>query len=289
MSTQVVCRVGDVVRRGRVITVEQSVDPGEIAAAVQTGDERTDWIAVAAPDPAPVHDHVGCLRPEMGLRTRTALARAARTLGLTTPHDDALEATREALADLGGTEETADERAAYRREIAATVTATDELRERVAAARGRLQARRENDLDPGPAADDLADAVARLSERETATAAAQQHLDEARTTARKQRDRREERLRLEDRVANLERQARAHLVEQVRERYADALDAVPGVEAVDDPLDAPPVPAALAVARLADLSAPVVLACDRFEAPAAAADWLDAPLIEIRAHTPAFP
>ena len=37
--------------------------------------------------------------------------------------------------------------------------------------------------------------------------------------------------------------------------------------------------AALAVLRLAETDAPVVLETDRFRSPAAAADWLDAPVI----------
>jgi hypothetical protein len=281
MTGRIVCRVGDIVRHGRVVTIEQAVDPGTVATAVRTECDETARIAVAAPDPTPVHDHVGCLRPGMGLRTRTALARAARTLGLDTPHDDALEAAREALDDLAVADETASERTASRREVAETSASTAELRERVATARGRLQARRENDLDTGPAAADLADAIARLSERETAGAAARQQLETTRTTAREHRDRREDRLRVEDRVANLERAARAHLVEQVCDRYADCLRDVPGTDSIDNPLAAPPVPAALAVARLADLAAPVVLACDRFESHPAAADWLDAPVIAV--------
>lgn len=280
----VVCRIGDVVRCGRVVTVEHRVNPTAIAEAVRRDCEGDDRVAVAAPDPAPVHDHVGCIRAGMGLRTQTALARAARTLGVETPHDADLERARQSLADLAGAGDTTTERTEGRREVAQTVEETERLREQVAAARGRLQARRENGLDPGPAADDLAEAIARLSERETAGAAAQQHLDEARKQAREHRDRRDERLRLEDRVANLERAARAHLVDRVRDSFVDALGHVPGYERVGEPFDADPVPAALAVARLADLAAPVVCCCDRFDSPTGAADWLDAPVIAVRGY-----
>jgi hypothetical protein len=280
----VVCRVGDVLRCGRVVTVECDVEPTAIAEAVRQKRDSDDRIAVTASDPTPVHDHVGCLRAGMGLRTQTALARAARTLGVETPHDEELERARQSLADLAVTGEHATERAQGRREVAQTAAETEQLREQVAAARGRLQARREHGLDPGPAAEELADAIARLSERETTGAATRQHLADARERARDHRDRRDERLRLEDRVANLERSVRAHLVDQVRDSFTDALGAVPGHETRKEPLDADPVPAGLAVARLADLAAPVVLCCDRFDSPAAAANWLDAPVIAVRGY-----
>jgi hypothetical protein len=278
MTDTIVCRVGDVVRRGRAVSLAQSVDPMAVAAAVRADGEH-EQIAVDAPDPSPVHEHVGCIRPEMGLRTRTALARGARSLGHETPHDEALAAAR---ADLDALEvgESAD-RARHRRAAAEASAASDELRERVAAARGRLQAREESGLDPTPAADDLAEAVAALSEAETAAAAADQQLDRSREAARERRERHERRLRLEDRVANLERAARAHLVEQTRDDYADCLRDVPGVESIEDPLAADPVPAALAIARFAALSAPVVLVCNRFGSPAAASEWLDAPVVEV--------
>jgi hypothetical protein len=85
-------------------------------------------------------------------------------------------------------------------------------------------------------------------------------------------------MRLEDRAANLERAARAHLVEQVETAYTDAVAAVPG-RTPANPFEADGVTAALAIARVAALDAPVVLACDRFESAAAAASWLDAPVI----------
>jgi len=45
--------------------------------------------------------------------------------------------------------------------------------------------------------------------------------------------------------------------------------------------DVNPVTAGLTIARLGRLSAPVVLAVDRFDSAEAAHEWLDAPVIHI--------
>lgn len=271
------CRIGDVVRRGTAIDVHQSVPPKRLAAAVSLDSADPDvHVSVSAADPPLLYEHVGCLRPGMGLRTRTALARAARTLGLRTPYDDELSAARESLADLTATDENETD---ARETVAAAESETERLRERVATARGRLLARRENDLDPTPAAEALADAITDLSEAETREAAARQSLERDRESRRARRDRQERRFRLEDRVANLERRARARLVEDVREQYVDALEALPGETAYEDPFAVDPVPAALAIVRVADTSAPVVLALDRFDSAQAAHEWLDTPVL----------
>lgn len=282
MSRRVRCRVGDVVRCGRVVHLPGRVEPTVVARAVRGSPAPTDRVAVTNARPGPVHEYVGCIRPEMGLQTRTALAVAARSLGHETPHDPALTSAREALAALcSETTTTHESRAECRRVAASATDRTEQLREAVAAARGRLQARREQGLDPTPAVETLADAIERLSEAETSAVAARQRLDTVRKQTRDRRDTQRERFRLEDRVANLERQARACLREQVRDRYAAAVDAVPGVEAGGESFGAAPVAKALAVARVADLSAPVVLACDQFERPEAAADWLETPVIRL--------
>jgi len=294
MSEPIRCRVGDVVRCGRVLAVAAPVAPTTLAQAVREWADSEARVAVVANEPGPAHEYVGCIRPAMGLRTRTALAAAARSRGVGTPHDATLAGAREELAAVESQRDTAagrdhagtaGERAKHREKAAAATGETERLREAVAAARGRLQARREQGLDPTPAAEELAAAVERLSEAETEAAAARQRLDTVREQARTRRDAREEQFRLEERVANLERQARAHRREQVRDEYDAALETVPGAdraaprEADDSGADA--VTRALAVARVADLSAPVVLACERFEHPDAAADWLDAPVIRL--------
>lgn len=279
MPDPIQCRIGEVVRCGRAVPVAEHVDPMAVTRAIREGTDPDARIAVAADPPGPAHEYVGCIRPDMGLRTRTALAAAARSRGLETPHDGELASAREELAALSVEEH--DERTQYRREAASGAAETETLREAVAAARGRLQERREQGLDPTPAAEELADAVARLSEVETEAAAASQQLETVRARIRERRDSHEERFRLEDRVANLERAARAHLRDQVRDAYVAALAEVPGVGDIEEPFEADPVVRALAVARVATLSAPVVLACERFDTPREAADWLDAPVIHV--------
>jgi chromosome segregation ATPase len=155
------------------------------------------------------------------------------------------------------------------------------LQEDVAAARGRLQACREHDLDTTAAQQELEAAIRRLSERHTSATATIQQRDRNREHARKRRDRHERKLRLEDQIANLERQARRSLVDRLAGEFAEAVDQVPGTATPPDPFAASPPVTALAIARLAAIDAPLVLACDRFDSAVAAHDWLDAPLIEI--------
>ncbi|PSP91510.1 hypothetical protein BRC87_03010 [Halobacteriales archaeon QS_4_66_20] len=214
----------------------------------------------------------------MGLRTRTALARAARSRGLETPHDDALASVRDRLAATSVEEGDITSR---RRAVAEAATETERLRERVATVRGKLQAAREHGGDAAAVSEELASAVRQLSETETDSLAARQRFERVREHARERRDRRERVRKLEDKLANLERDARAHLVEQLADRYADAVADAPGAEQVADPFDADPVTAALAIGRLASLSAPVVLACDRFASAAAASRWLGAPVVRV--------
>ena len=92
-----------------------------------------------------------------------------------------------------------------------------------------------------------------MSEAETERIAAEQALARARDRVAENRERRRERLRLEDRAANLRRDAREHLAGIVREAFEEARADVPaGVEAS--------VSTALAVVRVAELDAPVVVA-----------------------------
>lgn len=276
-----ICRIGDVVRRGRVVAIDRDIDPTAVAAAVRRERGGPAWLTVTAATPQPVYEHVGCLRPGMGLRTRTALARAARTRDLSTPLDDELEQVRTELADLTVDGESL---AHHRERLAQTEAETERLEERAATIRGRLQARRDADLDTGDTAERLEATIRQLSEAETSAVAARQELRRARSAARERRDRRDRKLTLEDRVANLERRARAHLIEKVRDEFVAALSRVPETgSSIDErePFRTDPLPAALAVARVADLSAPVVLACDLFDSPWSASDWLDAPVLDV--------
>lgn len=263
--------VGGTVYEGRAVDLRaRPVDGGALAAAVRG--ERC--LPNVDTPPAPgVYDYCGRIHPEMGLRTRTALSAAARTRGVATPHDDAIADLREQVADLApaepslppAREQVADE------EVAA-------LRETVAAERGRLQAREKLAADTDAVERSVREAASELAERETERTAAAESRRQRREQARAYRDRLERRRRLADRLANRRRDAREALVEAVTAEYRRALAAVPG-PTPEDPFDAPAVPAALAVLRVADTDAPVVLETGRLGPPDAAAAWLDAPVI----------
>lgn len=248
-----------------------TADGAAVAAAVRG--EPSPCGAVC-PAPGPVHDRAGHVHPTLSLSVRPALAAAARSRGLSAPQDDALADVREELA-------TFDEfpSAAASPTDADAVPPDDSeverLREEVAALRGRVRTLTDQGRDADDERERLREAAARLSELTTQRVAAA----ERRRRDRRRRDRRERRLRLQDRESNLARDARAHLVDGVRDRFADAVaDRDP---TVDDPFAADDVTAALAVLRVADLCAPVVLAVDRFADPASAARWLDAPVVRV--------
>jgi chromosome segregation ATPase len=212
---------------------------------------------------------------------RGALADAARALGYASPAQSALAEARSALQS-SSSPPAVDVRAARKR-VAEAGAERERLRERVAELRGRLQARRETGADATAVEAQLNEAGRRLSEAETERIAAEQALERAEQAARDARDRRERRLELEDRVANLERSVRADLAAAVWERFRSALDVVPGTAsagAAPGTYEGDPVTAALAVARLAPLDAPVVVGdLARIEGAAAAAEALDAPVI----------
>lgn len=219
-----------------------------------------------------LHDHVGVVAPGTSLDRREALVAAARSRGFATSVDEELRDARERLADLG---EPVPSLAAARRRVAEAEADIDETRERVATLRGRLRA-----TDNGEVEEAYRAAVRELTEAETERAAAAEALADARRRAREARDEREERLRLEDRVANLERQAREELIEAVRPAVDEAVGAAPGSGASSYEAAAP-VTAALALIRVGRVRTPVVLACRRFESGKDAEAWLSAPVYRL--------
>lgn len=229
--------------------------------------------AVACPEPSSVYAYAGHVRPSMGLRTRTALAAAARSQGHGTPQDEAIAECRAKLTELECSPPDLPDPVDPVPE--ATV---DDLQETVAAHRGRLTARREVGAEEEAVRAALRDAAMELSERETRQAAARETRELRRERARAYRDTLEERRRLSDELANLRRRARATLVDRCADAFARAVETVPGA-VPDDPFDADPVTAALAVLRVARTPAPVVLETGRFGTPAAASDCLDAPVV----------
>ena len=248
-------------------------------AALDAVESGADWLD--CPPPGDLWAHVGLVAPEATVRTRAALAAAARSRGLTAPQDDRRRAVLARRADI---EIESVETAPLRRRLAEASGEIDRLRERVARLQGRTQAIRDGSGASGGDSTDgreLRAAIRRLSERETERAAARQDLDRARVRVRTARDAREERRRLADRAANLARAARRRLALRLEGEFRTAVAALPVSPRPEDPFDADPVVRALAVARVGDLRAPLVLDCDRFPDARTAADWLDAPVLRL--------
>jgi len=260
---------------GRVVDLRcRGVRAEAVAAAVRGECSQP---AVDAPPSGSVYDYCGHVHPEMGLRTKTALAAAARSRGHETAHDDAIAELREQLADLDRAEPTLPRA----REPVDDATVA-ELRESAAEARGRLAAREALGAETAAIEERMRETARTLAERETERAAAAESRRQRRDRAREYRDRQARRRRLADRLANRRRDARRELLDRIEAAFAAALGAVPEPPTdsqPDDPFDAAPVPAALAILRLASTDAPVVLETDRFPSPAAAADWLGAPVV----------
>lgn len=270
------------VRSGRCIDLEGlDVAPRRVRDAVR-GDAEGGALAVDCPEPGVVHDNIGLIAPGQTLPLRSSLAAVARERGLAAPQDDDLAVRRRELAALDPPEP--DVAAARRRLGTVDEAELAEHREEVAARRGAVQARLALDAEIAPAREALSDAVAALAEAQTDRVAAEQTLDRAREQARAARERRRERLRLQDRIGNLERAAREHLAGQLLAAFDEAIETVPGdgtVSGVPSSFTGDDVTAALAVARLASLRAPVVLATGRFATAAGAAACLDAPVVRL--------
>lgn len=276
---ETVCRGEAVDLSGRNLDGRTGVEAIRSTDPVSDGDRQ---VAVACPSPGPAHEHVGYVRPDASVSIRTALAAAARSRGLAAPQDDELATVREELADL---EPPAVEVEEAREQVAAVEEADlQRLREEVAAHRGAISERSELDADSEPASERLTEAAGRLSEVETEKLAAEEALRRARERAREARDVREQRFRLQDRAANLERAAREHLAGRLREEFAAAVEAVPGAGRVPgrpSSFEGDDVTAVLAVARVAELRAPVVVDGELFERARDAADVFGAPVIRV--------
>ena len=277
-----ICRVGSVVRVGSALTVEQSVEAERLLGAIREhpqtdGGSDAQSVVVDCEAPTPVHDYIGHVHPEMGVRTRTALATAGRTRGLETPHDEEIERIESKLAAISVEETELEQR---RREQADEHEQRERLQEAVATTRGRLAACRERGLDTAELERRLEAQIRELAEAETTATATTQSHEQARERARHGRDQRERRFRLEDRLANRRRDARRWLVEELESEFRAAIGELAD-RPVEEPFDCRPVVAGLAVARVAEYSAPLVLETDRFESTAAAHEYLDGPVVRI--------
>jgi hypothetical protein len=289
---------GDVRTGDAVDLSDRDLDPDAVVAAVRkpattvNGTDTPDLtpLRVRCGTPGPVHDHVGLVSRDATLSVRVTLAAVARARGETAPQDAEIERVRAALAD---TSPHPAEFGRERRAVAEAGADEDALRERVASLRGRIGALESADADADRIESvraDLVEAAADLSRVQTERIAATQRLRAADRGARTAWDERERRLRLQDRLGNLERAARAALAARVYDDFAAAVRAAPPAADADHhpvPGDEPgdyegdTVTATLAVARVAPLEAPVVLAAGRFSGATAAATWLDAPAIRL--------
>lgn len=241
-------------------------------------------VRVACASPSGVHEHVGVILPDasMDVDLRGALAAAWRSRdGVAV---DGVEALASARAELAAVEVPEVDVAAARERVAEARAAVEDVSADVAAARGAVQAREDLDADVDAGRERLRAAVATASERETELVAAEQALARERERAREARDARDRRLSLADRVGRLEREVRANRVAAAWPAFRDAVRSIPGGDAGD--VSAEPgafaggdATAALAVARVADVATPVVVAVDRFADADGAHRALDAPVV----------
>ncbi|WP_071932509.1 DUF7856 family protein [Halodesulfurarchaeum formicicum] len=268
-------RVAGDERVGQAVDLRSAaVEPGQLSAAL--ADPSAEWID--APAPTPPHDAVGLLQPGMELDLRTALAAAGRSLGLVAPQAAEIARLDREIAAIEP--DSPDLRAARHRaaEAGADVAA---LEEQVARTSGRLAARREADLPTEAVQAKLDDLTRKLTEAETEQIAAQEALERAEAAAQAARDARARRLSLVDRRENRRREARAWFLDALAEPFERALASLPGDAAPTPPasFDGPTLTGALAVARIADLSTPVVLVDGPFETAVEARAALDAPVV----------
>ncbi|WP_254839882.1 hypothetical protein [Natronomonas marina] len=219
-----------------------------------------------------LYDHVAVVTPEMSLDRRATLVATARSLEMTASVDEELRAARERLADLGEPVPSLPE---ARRRVAETEADLERQRERVATLRGRLEASDDETVEA-----EYRRAVQELSELETEHLAARERVETARERARSARDERERRLRLQDRIDNLEQTARTELAEAVRPAVDDAVRMVPGGDASSFS-EATPVTAVLAAIRVGAVRTPVVLAVRRFPDAPSAENWLETPVVRL--------
>ncbi|MEF8779159.1 MAG: hypothetical protein V5A46_00600 [Haloferacaceae archaeon] len=200
------------------------------------------------PDRPAAYDVLGPVG-DAGETSRRLLAAAARTRGLTTPHDGEIRRLEERLDSLDVPEA---DTAAAKRQVADASQDEAALRERIAELRGRLRTERELGKPTGETADELAAAAAKLSEASTDRIAAEQALESAEREARSVRNARNRRLKLQDRLENRRREARAFLADALAGEFEAAVDRVEplGGEESSGASDAGTQLAAVAVAEL---------------------------------------
>ncbi|GGM58164.1 hypothetical protein J2752_001088 [Halarchaeum rubridurum] len=241
------------------------------ASALRAVRDPGGWLG--CPEPTAVYDVVGVLDGprEVG---PAALAAAARSRGYDAPAAARLATVRAALAEplpaVRGLR-------AARKRLAVASADIDVRRERVERLGGKVAAlRAAGEMDDG-VRDAHARAIAALTDAETERFAAAETYERRREEARAVRDERERRLRLADEERRLEREAAAALAAAIRPSYERAQRAVPEGPWRD----------VLALARVARVRAPLVVAGGPFERAARAAACLDAPVVLVTGGMPA--
>jgi hypothetical protein len=268
-------RLGEVERTGRALDLrDDPIDPERLVRAARDPTAAL----VAAPPPGPVHEAVGFLRPEMDLDCGSALVAAGRSIGLESPYAAEIDRLDREIAAIDPP--TPDLRAARKR-VAEAGEDLAALEEDVARISGRLNARRDAGLATEAVEDELAARTRDLTEAETEVIAAREALSRAEERAAAARDARAKRLSLVDRRENRRREARQWFRRKLGPTFELALRSLP---LSADP--APPVEysgadfeAALALARIGSLAAPVVLVGGPFETAVAARAALASPVI----------
>lgn len=271
-------QVGETDRVGQAIDLRETpIRATRLVAAIRDPAEEL----VIAPKPTPVYDHLGPIRSGMEFDCRVALAAAGRSLGLESPHSTAIARLDHRIESIDP--ETPDLRAARRR-VAEAGTDVAALEEEVARTSGRVNARREADLPVEELEERLAALTRELTEAETEAIAAREALAQAESEAAAARDARADRLSLVDRRENHRRAAREWFLETLAGPFERALRGLPIEAEPAPPSDyaGPSHEAALAVARIAALGAPVVLVDGPFETAVTARAALDAPVILTR-------
>lgn len=253
---------------------DATVDVEDVLAAARNPDDDRVCCGAAGE----LHERVGFLRRGVTISALGSVAAAARSRGRRSDHAAKLQAVRAELQEIDAPE--VDLKAA-RECVATTAADVDALRERVARASGRVEALRDGNGAVEAAEADLAAATQELAAAETDYHAAREALAAAREQARGARDARERRLALEDRLANLRRDARRELAASVAGQFRLALHSLPVPGEPTDPtaFEGPDWAAACGVARIADCSAPLVVSDDIFQRPTRARATLDAPVV----------
>ena len=263
-----------VTARGPAIDLRAAGVPAtEVLAAVR--DPTDDRVQCARS--GSLHERIGFLHHDVSISLPAALAEAARTRGASTEHDAALHQTETKLQSLDVPDVDLE---AARRRVAETEADVAALRERVAEVSGQVDAHRTLGADASGVEVTYRAVAADLASAETEYHAAMEALTAARRRARDARDARERRLELEDRRENLRRAARRDLVEEFAPSFERAVAAlpVPSDPAPPAAFDGPDWAAAAAVARVARLNAPLVVA-DIFEGASRARAALDSPVL----------